>query len=494
MQQKFTNKLLWLLTKRNTNDNIFHVWNRYYNLLRVKGVINMESLLYLGIMLAVICVWFLAFKRPVYEAVLLAFVVLLFVTNTWGNVLGYINEGLSTSLLYSMVAFVAMSILLTKTKIVDSCIAVILSLIGRIRGGAGYTAVIASAFMGALSGSGPGNVMATGSLTIPAMKRSGFPAELAANIESNASYLGNMIPPSSNIVAAMAAFSTFAAGAGIADVSQGQFWIVLWAIALWFVAQRVIMVWAFCKHYKVQPMSKEELPDLKATFKAGWQALLLPVIILLPFVLDALFANTFFVARLGTTGAKYLSKSVLLFVGGISSIYACLIVKDKSTITPNKLARMFADGVKSISPAIGVCVFGYMIGAMFDDLGVAESLGTVISAWNFGKLGMVLAICVITCVMGMVVPGSSQVVIFGPVFITLLANVGVNPLVAAAMLPCICGVMCGITPPLGLGMYAGMTIAQSDFSKTFKNNLWWVAAQFIMQVAVLMGWLPLFGL
>lgn len=454
----------------------------------------MESLLYLGIMLAVICVWFLAFKRPVYEAVLLAFIVLLTVTGTWGNVLSYIDEGLSTSLLYSMVAFVSMSIILTKTKIVDSCIAVILSLIGRIRGGAGYTAVIASAFMGALSGSGPGNVMATGTLTIPAMKRTGFPAELAANIESNASYMGNMIPPSSNIVAAMAAFTTFAAGAGIADVSQGQFWIVLWGVSIWFVAQRLIMVWAFCRYYKVKPMSKDELPSLKETFKASWQALLLPLVILLPFVLDAVFADNFFVARLGAEGAKYLSKSVLLFVAGISSIYACLIVKDKSTITPNKIAKMFSDGVKTIAPAIGVCVFGYMIGAMFDDLNVAESLGELIATFNFGKLGMVLAICAITCVMGMVVPGSSQVVIFGPVFITLLANVGVNPLLAAAMLPCICGVMCGITPPLGLGMYAGMTIAESDFSKTFKNNLWWVAAQFILQVVTLMGWLPILGL
>ena len=454
----------------------------------------MESLLYLGIMLAVICVWFLALKRPVYEAVLLAFIVLLTVTGTWGNVLSYIDTGLSTSLLYSMVAFVAMSILLTKTKIVDSCIAVILSLIGRIRGGAGYTAVIASAFMGALSGSGPGNVMATGSLTIPAMKRSGFPAELAANIESNASYMGNMIPPSSNIVAAMAAFTAFAAGSGIADVSQGQFWIVLWGISLWFIVQRLAMVWAFCKYYKVKPMSKDELPSMKETLKAGWQAMLLPVIILLPFILDAAFADTFFVDRLGAQGAKYLSKSVLLFVAGISSIYACLIVKDKSTITPNKLAKMFAAGVKSISPAIGVCVFGYMIGAMFDDLDVAETLGKVMTTWNFSKLGMVLAICAITCVMGMVVPGSSQVVIFGPVFITLLNSVGVNPLLAAAMLPCICGVMCGITPPLGLGMYAGMTIAESDFSKTFKNNLWWVAAQFILQVVILMGWLPILGL
>lgn len=454
----------------------------------------MESLLYLGIMLAVICVWFLIFKRPVYEAVLLAFIVLLCVTGTWSNVLVYINEGLSTSLLYSMVAFVAMSILLTKTKIVDSCIAVILSLIGRIRGGAGYTAVIASAFMGALSGSGPGNVMATGTLTIPAMKRTGFPPELAANIESNASYMGNMIPPSSNIVAAMAAFTTFAASNGIGEVSQGRFWIVLWGISLWFVLQRVLMVWSFCRYYKVKPMTKEELPNLKETLKIGWQALLLPVIILLPFVLDAVFADNFFVARLGAEGAKYLSKSVLLFVAGISALYACLIVRDKSTITPAKIAKMFANGVKSIAPAIGVCVFGYMIGAMFEDLGVAEALGVLMANWNFGKFGMVLAICAITCVMGMVVPGSSQVVIFGPVFITLLANVGVDPLLAAAMLPCICGVMCGITPPLGLGMYAGMTIAESDFSKTFKNNLWWVAAQFIMQVAILMGWLPILGL
>ena len=454
----------------------------------------MESLLYLAIMLIVICIWFLAFKRPIYEAVLLAFIVLLTITGTWSNVLDYIDVGLSTSLLYSMVAFVAMSIILTRTKIVDSCIAIILSLIGRIRGGAGYTAVIASAFMGALSGSGPGNVMATGSLTIPAMKRTGFPAELAANIESNASYLGNMIPPSSNIVAAMAAFTTFVSGAGLADVSQGQFWIVLWGVSLWFTAQRIIMVWAFCRYYKVEAIKKEDLPSLKETFKIGWQAMLLPVVILLPFVLDAAFADNFFVTRLGTDGAKYLSKSVLLFVAGISSIYACLIVKDKSTITPAKLAKMFADGVKSISPAIGVCVFGYMIGAMFEDLGVAESFGAFMATWNFGKFGMVLAICAVTCVMGMVVPGSSQVVIFGPVFITLLNNVGVNPLLAAAMLPCICGVMCGITPPLGLGMYAGMTIAESDFSKTFKNNLWWAAAQFILQVVVLMGWLPILGL
>ena len=445
---------------------------------------------YLILLLAVILVWFVWAKRPVYEAVALGFILLVLISGKWENLWQYVDGALSTNLLYSMVAFVAMSILLTKTKIVDSCIAVILSLLGRLTGGAGYAAVIASAFMGALSGSGPGNVMATGAITVPAMKRSGFPAELSANIVSNASYMGNMIPPSSNIVAAMGAYAAFAGS----EISTGQFWIVLWVISLYFITQRMLMVWAFCKCYKVQPMKKEDLPNLKDTLKAGWQGLLLPVIILAPFIFDAVFKETFITERLGTEGAKYFSSSVLLFVGGIAALFTVWVAKDKKQISIPKMANMFSNGVKTLAPAIGVCVFGYMLGELFADLQVGQQMAALIGGWNFGQFGTVLAVCAITCFLGMVVPGSSLVVIFGTVFIEILAGAGCNALLSAAMLPCICGVMCGITPPLGLGMYAGMTLAESDFNKTFKNNLWWVAAQFIMQVLILMGWLPVFGL
>lgn len=450
-----------------------------------------SAFIYLAIMLLVIGVWFVLMKRPVYEAVLLSFIILLTVTGKWGSVGAYIDKGLSTSLLYSMTAFVAMSIILTKTKIIDSCIAIILSVLGRVTGGAGYVSVIASAFMGALSGSGPGNVMATGTITIPAMKKSGFPAELAANIESNSSYMGNMIPPSSNIVAALGAYVALYPEE---NMTTGQFWIVLWGISIWFILQRVLMVFGFCKYYKVKPMAKEELPNFKEVLKTGWQGLLLPVIILLPFFVDYLFKDNFFTARLGADGAKYFSSSLLLFIAGISAMYACLIAKDKKVVKLHNIAKMFGESVKTIAPAVGVCVFGYMIGALFSDLNVAEEIEAFIISMNFNRFGMVIFLCILTCVLGMVIPGSSLVVIFGPAFISSFATVGVNPLLAAGMLPCICGVMCGITPPLGLGMYAGMTMAESDFGKTFKNNLWWVAAQFIMQVVVLMGWLPVLGL
>ena len=82
-----------------------------------------SSLLYLGIMLGVIIIWFAVLKRPVYEAVFISFLLLLTITGTWGNVFVYVDKALSTSLLYSMVAFVAMSILLTKTKIIDITVA-----------------------------------------------------------------------------------------------------------------------------------------------------------------------------------------------------------------------------------------------------------------------------------------------------------------------------------------------------------------------------------
>lgn len=447
-----------------------------------------SSVLYLLFLLAVILVWFIKFKRPVYEAVMVSFILIVAISNKWAAVPGYINTGLKTSLIYSMVVFMAMSVLLTETKIIDEAINIILALLGRVPGGAGYVSVISSAFMGALSGSGPGNVMATGTITIPTMIKSGFPPELAANVESNASYLGNMIPPSTNIVAALGAFLAVYPNS---EVTTSQFWIICWGCSVWFIIQRMVMVYAFCRYYKVKPIDEANIPDLKESIVKGWKGLLLPVIILLPFILDYLFKDTFFTSRLGAAGAKHMSSSLLFFTAGIAAIYT-IVVKQHFSIP--KIADMFAMKIKSFSPTISTCIFGYMIGALFVDLNVAEGFQMAISHLNMGKVGLCITIPLISCFMSMVIPGSSLVVLFGSVFISLFASVGVSPLLVTAMLPCLCGVMCGITPPLALGMYAGMSIAKSDFSKTVKNGLWWVVFQYLLEVLILMELLPIIGL
>lgn len=454
-----------------------------------------SALIYLAVMLAFIIVWFAILKRPVYEALFLSFIMIVILTGTWSSILVYIDGALSTSLLYSMIVFVAMSQLLSHTKVIDSCIYLILSLFGRITGGAGYASIIASSFMGALSGSGPGNVMSTGVITIPAMKRSGFPAELAANVESVSSYLGNMIPPSSNIVGALGAFTAYCASVGQeSSVTSGQFWVILWGISVYFILQRMIMLWGFCKYYKVKPMAKEDIPSLRETFRMGWKGLLLPVIILVPFVFDSLFSGSFITARLGEAGASAFSKSLLLFIAGIAAIYTVAIAKDRGSVSVRSIVELFASKSKSLVGPIVACTFGYMIGELFADIGATAELEAFLNKLDLPLVWLAILIPLVTAFLGMIIPGSSQVVIFGPVLISAFAAAGADPLFVAAMLPCICGTMCGITPPLALGMYAGMSIAESDFKKTLVNDLWWVAGQYILEVVMMLGVLPVIGL
>ncbi|MBO4416160.1 MAG: TRAP transporter large permease subunit [Lachnospiraceae bacterium] len=449
------------------------------------------SFLYLGVMLVVILAWFLLLKRPIYEAIFISFVAVMTIGGKWGNILNYIKTGFTTSLLYSMVVFVAMSMVLTKTKIIDGAVEIILALLGRFRGGAGYVAVAASSFMGALSGSGPGNVMATGSITIPAMKKSGFPSELAANIESTSSCLGNMIPPSNTIVAALGVL------AGLypeREITTGQFWIVCWGCSIWFIVMRFILVYVFCRIHKVKPVPKEDIPSLKKVFKEGWRGLLLPIIIFVPFLLDYLYKSTLFTDRLGKDGAKFMSSSLLYFIAGLATIYAMTVVKDKKQVKLTSMAKMFGDNIKSIVPTIAVCLVGYMFGALFNDLEMSEGIKSGIETLNLGKAGLCIIIPLLTCVMGIAIVGSSMVVVFGGIFVSLFAAVGVDPLLVGAMLPCICAVMSNMVPPIAPAFLAGISLAEADFSKAVKNDIWWIVGQYVMEIVILLGWLPIIGL
>ncbi len=451
----------------------------------------MTAFLYLGIMIAVILIWFLIVKRPIYEATLVSFLVLVTVGGRWGSIWDYVYSGLTTSLLYSMTVFVAMSIILTKTKIIDGAIEIILALLGRVTGGAGYVTVVASSFMGALSGSGPGNVMATGTITIPAMKKSGFPSELAANITSASSCLGNMIPPSSTIVASL---GILAGMYPAMNISTGQFWLACWGCSLWFILLRLIMVFVFCKVKKVAPMAKEDVPKLGEVIKNGWRGLLLPIIIFVPFLLDYFFKDSFFTERLGSAGAKSFSSSMLYFIAGLAVIYAIIVIKDKKMVTPRAMAKVFTESTKSIVPTIAICLFGYMFGALFTDLDIASGIQAGISALSLGKVAMCFIVPLLTCVLGIAIVGSSMVVVFGEVFILMFTSVGVNPLLIAAMLPCICGVMSNMVPPIAPAFLAGVSLADADFSKSVKNNLWWILTQYLLEVVVLLGLLPVIGM
>lgn len=442
---------------------------------------------YIVALLATICVTFLLFKRPIYECMFYGYVLMVILTGEYNNFFAYITKTSTDTLFYAIIAFLVLAKVLDVTRAIDSVVNFVIALFGRIPGGAAFTAVLGSTFMGALSGSGAGNVATTGVFTIPAMKKSGVPAHLAANIESACSTMGNMIPPSGVILTALSCYNVFAG----TEMSQSAFWLACWGVSIWFILQRILTTFVFCRIYKVKPMAKEDVPGLGKTFKAGWKNLLLPVIILLPFVLDSMFKNGFFKDRLGA-GAGNLSSSLLLFTPGLAAVYALLV--NRKAVSAKGLVTTVKQSVSGIVPVGATIFFAYCISNLFSATNVGTAIGTYIQSWNLSLVAIAFIVPLVTALLGMVLPGSAQVKIFGGTIVAVFAAAGGNPLLAAVMLPAITGAMEGMTPPLALCMYAAMGIAGSKMKETTLNCLIWVGLHYALSVLCLLGILPIMGI
>ena len=446
---------------------------------------------YLIAVFAVALIGFTVLKRPLYECMLVAFIVLVAITGTWGEMGNFIWDALQEPTLYVIFAFIISAALLSKTSVIDDCIAIILSIFGRFRGGAGFVAVIGSSYMGSLSGSGPGNVATTGVFTIPAMIRSGFPPHLAANVEAHASTMGNMIPPAGMIGIAFAILD----GLYPNTYTLPQYWMLLWGIAIWFILQRILTLYFMCRYYKVQPMQKQDIPSFRQVVKHGWKAIFLPIIVFVPFMLTSEFAE-FFTSRLGAAGAKSLNNSLLLIIPALIVVCGIFLSNKKTRreMTPKAMYHGITDGMLKVVPTAVLVLFAYFVSNVFETLKVEQAIGTYFATMNLSQVALCFLIPLICAILGMLLPGSSQVKIFGGIIITLMAGAGCNPMLVAGMLPCICGAMHGVTPPYCACVYTGMGIAQAELKPTMLNCMIWVTLHYLLSVLILLGWLPVWGL
>ncbi|MCR1898334.1 TRAP transporter permease [Irregularibacter muris] len=448
------------------------------------------ELIYLLALLVTIVVVFIVMKRPIYEAMFIGYGVMIVVLGRYDKFIEFLVKPATNTLFYAIVAFLSLAFIFGKTNVVNAIIDFVLSIVGRLSGGAGYVSLVSSTFMAALSGTGPGNVAATGVFTIPAMIRTKFPRALAATVEMSASSLGPMIPPSGTILLAFGVLDALEPG----KYPLSSFWIAVWVIGIYFILQRLITLFLFCKYYKVEPVPKEELPDFKETIKKGWKALLVPVIIFLPLYLDFKFGSTFFTARLGEEGAKAFSSSVILFTPGVAALYSLFISRDsiEGGLSFSGMLNLFKDGIRQITPVAATVYFAYSISYLYGEANVGASLGEYVQSFHMSKMQLAIFIPLLTTFLGMILPGSSQIAIFGAGIVGTLTAVGVNPIIAAAMLPAITGALEGMTPPLALAMYAAMGIAESNIKETSKLAYIWVLAHLTVAILILMGLLPVF--
>jgi len=392
------------------------------------------------------------------------------------------------SLFYIIVTFLVLAYILNQTRVVEKLINLIISIFGGVPGGAGYVSLLGSSAMAMMSGTGPGNVAATGVFTIPAMIKTGYPRALAATTEMACSTLGNQMGPGLNIVG-------FGILAGLYPnkYSLSTFWLALWIVGGWLVLQRVLFLIGFAKYYNLKPISKEDRPSFGKTLKEGWSSLLIPVIILLPLLMDSVM-KTFVVSRLGEAGQKVFSGTLLMFVAGVACVYAMYIGKEniEGGFNLPSIMRLFKNTLKGVVPVSATIYFAYAISVVFKEIAMQEAVQKWFLSFGMGPVGWAVMVVIFTGFLGMVMPGSAQVAILGGAIITTGAAVGLDPFVVAAVMPAITGCMEGMTPPMALCMYAAMGIAKSGFNETAKLGYIWIAGHAVMAVILLLGILPIF--
>ena len=137
-----------------------------------------------------------------------------------------------------------------------------MALFGTVRGGTAKVAIVASGLFGMISGSAVSNVLATGVVTIPAMKRTGFRPEDAAAVEANASSGGVLTPPVMGAVAFVMASVLSVPYVTVAAAAAGP--------AFLFYLSLFLQVDGYAARYGIRGLPRAELPSVRATIAGGW--------------------------------------------------------------------------------------------------------------------------------------------------------------------------------------------------------------------------------
>ncbi|MDO5650339.1 MAG: TRAP transporter large permease subunit, partial [Gallicola sp.] len=160
-------------------------------------------------------------------------------------------------------------------------------------------------------------------------------------------------------------------------------------------------------------------------------------------------------------------------------------------LNPHSIFQLFKKGVKSVVPVAATIYFAYCISELFGEANVGQALESTISNLQLSSWQIAIFIPIFTTFLGMFLPGSSQIAIFGIGMVGALVAVGVPPLLAAGILPAITGGLEGMTPPLALCMYTAMGISGSGMKETSKLALIWVFVHLSVAILILLRIIPI---
>jgi TRAP transporter 4TM/12TM fusion protein len=313
------------------------------------------------------------------------------------------------------------------------------ALLGKSRGGPAKVAILSSGFFGSLSGSVISNVVTTGQLTIPTMKKAGYSPAYAGAVEACASTGGTLMPPVMGAVAfIMAEFL---------NIPYGEIVIAAAVPSIMFYVALLLQVDCHAAVHGLKGQPAEEIPSLWQTFKDGWYYL---------FSLG-LLVYLLVVARLELYAPYYAT---------IALIAATILFRKKNRFNFSQFKELIVESTKTISNIIAILAgIGVIVGSLaFTGVGGAFSRELVGIAGD--NLWLLLAMGAVTSfLLGMGVTVSACYIFLAIVLGPALIEFGLDP-IASHLFILYWGMLSYITPPVALAAVAASVIAGSKQMET----------------------------
>ena len=322
------------------------------------------------------------------------------------------------------------------------------SVVGAKRGGSAKIAIVASSLFGSISGSAVSNVVSTGVVTIPLMRRSGYSNEDSAGVEAVASTGGQLMPPMMGIAAFL-----------MAEILQRPYSeIVIAAIipALLYYIALFTHVDLLAVRDRIKPLQASQIGKLGPIFSKGW-------LFFVPFVVIIMGLFTFNLQP--ETAAVYGSVSLLpigLFLG-----YGTIKLSLRDALPILVRAGQAALEIMMISAAAGI-----IIGVLnISGLGFALTLELVYML-DGNLLILLLVVASMSIVLGMGMPTVGVYLLLATLLAPSIVESGI-PALAAHLFVFYFGIMSLITPPVAIAAFTAATLARADAFKTV-----WAAVRF----------------
>jgi TRAP transporter 4TM/12TM fusion protein len=312
------------------------------------------------------------------------------------------------------------------------------ALLGGTRGGAAKVAIFASGLMGSMSGSVITNVLTTGVMTIPAMKRSGFAPHYAAGVEACASTGGVLMPP---VMGATAFIMATIIEVPYADIAIAA----VIPSALYFFGL-FMQVDAYAAREKLQGLPREELPRLVPALREGWYFVF--VFVLLIFMLVYLRREAL---------APYYATAILILLNqlfphnrwGWAEFKAFLLA---SVMLLTELTAILA----AVGLIVGALSMTGMAGTLVNDLVFLAGGSTLVLLFMGALTSFIMGI-------GMTV--TAAYIFLAIVLAPALTQGGLSPM-AVHLFILYWGMLSFITPPVALGAYAAAALARASPMRT----------------------------